>query len=118
MPLALLACGCTSDGHPPTARVTLSPEWLPVGDHYQTDVLLDGTASRNDVEDPTGARPLSFAWAIDDPHLQIRAGDLGAAMLTVRLAADGPTTVRLTVTDVGGIGRATVRVGVTVPEDM
>ncbi len=113
-----LAAGCTSDGHPPTARITWSPTWLAVGDHYRTDVTLDGTTSRNDVDDPMGLRPLDYAWEVDDPALQIRDGSLATSKLTVGLAADGPTTVTLTVSDAGGTGKATVHIGVTVPDDM
>lgn len=110
--------GCGGDGHPPVARIVFTPDWLPVADDYRTDVILDGTASGNDAEDPTGARPLAYAWSIDDPHLQVVEGTPAAAKLTVRLAANGPTTVVLTVSDSGGTGRATVHVGVTVPAGM
>jgi hypothetical protein len=110
--------GCTGGGHPPTARIALAPQYIPVGDNYQTDVLLDGTASRNDVEDPNGLRPLGFTWSVDDPLVQIRDGALDAPKLTVRLAATGPTTVKLVVSDPGGTGRATAHVGVTIPGDM
>ena len=117
--IAFIPCigfaGCGSDGHPPTARIAFSPEWLPVGDGYRTDVTLDGTASRNDIEDPSGIRPLAFQWTIDDPHLQIVVGSLAASTVTVRLAAVGPTVVELAVSDSGGEGRATAYVGVTVP---
>ncbi len=111
-----LACGCGGAGHPPTARATVAPAYLPIGDDYQTDVVLDGSTSDDSVDDPTGTRPLEFAWAIDDPAPRVTAGSLDAAKVTVRLAGSGPTTVVLTVTDGDGDqGRATVRVGVTVP---
>lgn len=113
--LCFFFAGCGGDGHPPTARIAFSPEYVPAGDAYATDVTLDGTASRDDVDDPAGALPLTFQWEIGDPKPRVIAGALDAAKLTVRLAATGPTTVRLTVTGSGGVGRASVRVGVTVP---
>lgn len=113
---ALAVSSCTSAGHPPTARIAFSPAYLPAGDNYQTDLALDGSASRNDVDDPQGLMQLAFAWEIDDPRPVITAGALDAAKVTVRIAAAHPTTVSLAVTDgAGDSGRATVRVGVTVP---
>ncbi|MSP60243.1 MAG: hypothetical protein EXR72_07860 [Myxococcales bacterium] len=111
--LALGACG--GDGRSPTARIALAPLYVPLGDGYRTEVRLDGRASRNDLEDPEGTRPLRFLWELDDVRPQIVDGALDAALVTVRVAAPRPTTVRLTVTDPSGaIGRATARIGVTV----
>lgn len=108
--------GCGGSGHPPTARAVAAPAYLPIGDGYQTDVALDGGGSDDVADDPHAVRPLRFAWMISDPAPRVTAGALDAARVTVRLAADAPTTVVLTVTDEDGdAGRATLHVGVTVP---
>lgn len=113
---SLALSACTDLGHPPTARATASPAYLMVNDGYATDVVLDGTASRDDVDDPAGTETLRFDWAIDDPAPQIVDGDLHSPKLTVRLAAARPTTVTLTVTDPSDdSGMTLIRIGITLP---
>jgi hypothetical protein len=108
--------GCGSTGHAPTARIVVTPPYLPLGDAYHTDAALDGSGSRDEIDDPAGARPLSFAWTIDDPMAQVTAGALDAAKVTVRVAADHPTQVTLAVTDGDGdTGTGEGRIGVSVP---
>jgi hypothetical protein len=115
--LAALAAGCAPTGHTPTARIALTPAFVPIGDAYQTDVKLDGSGSDDAIDDPTGAHPLAFAWEVDDPKPMITGGALDAAVVTVRLAAASPTTVKLTVSDSDGdSGLATAHVGVTVAQ--
>jgi hypothetical protein len=109
--------GCGGAGHPPTARIAFSPAYLPIQDNYMTDLALDGSASRDDIDDPAGTLPLRFRWEIEDPAPKVVAGALDAARVTVRVAAPRAVTVHLTATDGGGDeGHASVRVGVTVPQ--
>src|SRR5690348_12032945 len=97
-----VAAGCAAPGHPPTARVAIAPAYLPLGDGYATDVQLDGSASTDPIDDPTGAVPLSYFWEVDDPAVRVTAGALDRATVTVRVAAAHPTIVTLTVTDRDG----------------
>src|SRR5579871_2372948 len=99
---AVWASGCGNSNHPPTARATASPMYLPLNDDYATDVLLDGSASDDAIDDPGAAHPLSFVWSIDDPAPRVTAGALDAPTVTVRLAAARPTTVQLMVSDQDG----------------
>jgi hypothetical protein len=77
-------------------------------------VALDGTASKDEIDDPAGTLPLGFHWHIDDPALQVVGGSLDAAQVQVKLQGDRPTTVTLTVTDTTGrSGERTGYVGVS-----
>ena len=107
--------GCaSSSGHPPTARISASPLFIPAGDAGRTDVHLDATASDDSLDDPAREKPLRFHWDLDDPDARVTTGSLDAATLTVRLSGARPTTVRLTVTDDGGdTGSARVEIGIT-----
>jgi hypothetical protein len=113
---SLALAACTDLGHPPTARLTASPAYLMVNDNYATDVVLDGSGSRDDVDDPNGIETLRYDWSIDDPAPRIVDGDLRSPKLTVRLAAARPTTVTLTVTDpTDDSGTTLIRIGITLP---
>jgi len=120
--VGLLLCGvlglgsCQEEnGRAPVARFDLTPKYVPLHDGYTTVVALDGSKSKDEIDDPAGTLPLSFHWDLDDPALQIVDGSLAAAQLRVRLQGDRPTTVTLTVTDTTGrSGVRTGYVGVTV----
>jgi len=128
--LAMLAaaCGCaSSSGHAPVARIAFgdcraaappSSFYVPLGDGYRTDVPLDGSCSDDPLDDPTGAMPLAFHFAIDDPAPQVTSGSLDGARVTVRVAGSRPTAVRLTVTNLAGAaGSAAASIGVTLSVD-
>lgn len=117
---ALGGSGCASRaGHPPIARVTVTPGYVPLGDSYHTDVVLDGSGSRDQIDDPIGdsggALPLRFAWSVEDDHATI-APNPSAPMVTVRIAGAHPVTVHLTVTDAQDDAATTsAQIGVTAP---
>ena len=112
--LLALALGCGEAGRPPTARASAAPLYLPLGDHYRSDCLLDGRSSTSAT-----SAPLQFHWAIDDPQLRLVAGSLDAPSLTVRLLGDRATRVDLEVDDssTGARAQTSLYVGVSVPAD-
>src|SRR5436305_148068 len=56
--LSACAASCSAGGgHPPTARITLAPAYVKVGDAYSTDVAADGSASSDSIDDPRGVLP-------------------------------------------------------------
>jgi hypothetical protein len=112
---AFMGCAAPSQGHPPIARITVAPAYIPLGDDYRTDVTLDGTASRDDVDDANNRQPLLYAWEVEDEYAA-PAPHAEAAKVTVRVAGTHPVTVRLTVAD-GDNVKTTVsaQIGVTVP---
>src|SRR5512146_2580292 len=102
--LGLLLCGAlglggceTEVGRAPVARFEASPKYVPIHDGYTTVVALDGSKSKDEIDDPTGTQSLGFRWKFDDPGLQIVAGSLDTAQVQVKLQGDRPTTVTLTV---------------------
>jgi hypothetical protein len=106
--------GCSAGGHPPVARLTLTPPYVPVGDHYQTAIVLDGSQSKDELDDPAGSFPLRFGFATDDPAPQLTPD---GAKATLRIAGDRPTAVSLTVTDADGLPTTVQkRIGVTLPD--
>ncbi|MFI5288715.1 MAG: PKD domain-containing protein [Polyangia bacterium] len=111
-----LGTGCgTKAGHPPIVRVTVTPGYVPLGDAYHTDVVLDGSGSRDQIDDPSGALPLGFAWTVEDDHATI-APSPSAQVVTVRIAGTHPVTAHLTVTDAqGDSASASAQIGVTAP---
>lgn len=114
----LLTSGCavTKGGdHPPTARITVTPSHVPVDDNYTTEVTLDGSGSRDDVDDPSAIRPLLYEWVVEDPKALLQP-DPGAVQVTVRVAGTRPVTVRLTIAD-GSNTKTTVtaQIGLTLP---
>ena len=89
-------------GHAPVARVTASPRAIPERDSYQTDVVLDGTASADPIDDPDRERPLAYQWEISGDDVRIVAGRSTTGKMTIRLFGAHPATVKLTVTDEDG----------------
>ena len=99
IPLALAsACG-VSGGHPPVARFTIEPEFVPIHDGRRTTVELDGTRSADDFDDP--ASPLAFRWTLDDAF-EVVTGATGAPVLSVRVGGERVVEVTLHVTDEDG----------------
>jgi hypothetical protein len=117
--LAALGSFCTgcggAPGHPPIARISVSPAYVPLGDGYATDVVLDGSASSDPVDDPNGIQPLLYQWVVDDDHAPIAPAPT-VAVVTTRIAGDHPVRVTLTVTD-GSDDKtsAIATIGVTLP---
>ena len=113
--LVLAACA-VEEGHPPVARIAASPRAIPEHDGFQTDVLLDGSASADPFDDPDGTIPLAFAWDVRGDEFRVEAGTPEQAMMTVRLLGDRPATIRLTVTDRDGrTGIAEEQLQLTIP---
>lgn len=114
--LQAIACaGCAdSSGHAPTARILITPGYVVHNDDFQTDVVLDATASRDDLDDPHNATPLLYDWTVADPGARI-APDLNSAKITVRIDGSRPVTVRLAVSDGALEGHAMAQIGLTLP---
>ena len=75
---ALAVGGCPQEeGRAPVARFDITPAYVPLHDGYATVVTLDGTRSKDEIDDPTGALPLGFHWDLDDPAPQVVQGSLG-----------------------------------------
>jgi hypothetical protein len=108
---AALALGSCHDeaGRAPVARFDITPPYVPLYDGYTTVVTLDGTRSKDEVDDPAGALPLGFHWDLDDPAPQVVQGGFEQAQVQVKLQGDRPTTVTLTVSDQSG--RTAIRIG-------
>jgi hypothetical protein len=101
--LLLLLTGCmVGPGHAPVARISAAPRAIPEHDSFQTDVVLDGTASADPIDDPEGTRPLSFEWEVSGDDVRIVAGRSTAPEMTIQLFGGHPATVLLTVTDEDG----------------
>ena len=99
----VLTCGCSAEpGHAPIARPTASPRAIPERDSYQTDVVLDGSASADPIDDPTAKRPLEYRWEIVGDDHRVTVGRTDLPKLTVRLFGAHPATVLLSVTDEDG----------------
>jgi hypothetical protein len=121
--LAALGAGAcqTTTGHPPVARVTVTPKYVPEGDGCTTVVALDGTASKDELDDPSGQQPLWFRWELDEdgcvgPGPDVASGSLTAPTISVRIRGDRPVTVTLTVRDASGATAVrTAMIGITVP---
>ena len=125
---AVLGGGCTGPtGRPPAARLTITPAYLPEGDDCQTPVTLDGTASSDEIDDPTAKSPLHFRWDLDDHggcpgaapgQPRVVQGGLLLSKVQVLLKGDRVTTVTLTVLDRDGrVGTRVGHVGLSVPRD-
>lgn len=100
----LVVPGCAVDeGHPPIARVTAEPPVIRENDGFQTQVLLDASASADPIDDPEGARPLDYEWAIINDEFRFADGDEMSEAPTVELRGDRPATIELTVTDEDGM---------------
>ena len=109
------AGACATDlARRPVARVRLDPPAVAEGDGYATAVTLDGTASRDDFEDP-GA-PLGYAWAADDPAARFE-GSTHEGRVRVRVSGQTPVAFRLTVrTPDGRAASVEARLGLTLRE--
>lgn len=104
--LCLLACSPPL-GHAPIARMDLTPAYVPKGDNFATAVLLDGSQSCDELDEPeacvsgdAGAAPsgLRFSWSIGSPDARLE-GAPSDATLTIRVRGERPVAISLTVTD-------------------
>ncbi|MBI4512043.1 MAG: hypothetical protein HY698_20595 [Deltaproteobacteria bacterium] len=99
-----LAAGCEpSPGHPPIARITISPRAIPAHDGFRTELVLDGTTSADPIDDPDGANPLGYEWKIVGDEVRMAKGDDRSEKITVRFLGERPATVFLTVSDDTGL---------------
>jgi hypothetical protein len=115
MATVMLGACSSGGGRQPTARIALSPEYVPINDGYATEVTADGTASSDAIDDPAASHPLSFAWTVDDPNAHFSPDD-HSAKVTVKIGGAHPAAVHLTVRDFDGDeGSASATIGVTVP---
>ncbi len=111
--VSLLACSAGSPGHPPAARIVVTPAYVPLSDGYRTDVLLDGSGSSDDVDDPRRIQPLLYEWEIEDADAPV-SPSLESQKVTVRIAGSHPVTVRLTVADGDDVkNTVSAQIGVT-----
>lgn len=101
LPLALAAC-TAGDGHPPLARIELSPEAILENDGFQTEVTLDATTSADPIDDPAGADALTYVWTIAGDEYRFERGRATSAAPVVRFRGDRPALIELTVTDADG----------------
>jgi hypothetical protein len=110
------ACADEETGHPPVARIAVTPAYIPQNDAFQTAIGLDGTHSADEIDDPAAARPLRFQWGIGGAF-RLQDGALDAPALTILLAGDRPVPITLAVTDSddGLAARATVMIGISLP---
>jgi hypothetical protein len=97
--------GCTTPdgGRPPIARIVITPGAIVEKDTFQTAVTLDGTRSKDAVDDPEAKHPLSFSWQIDGDDVRFDTGDAHSPAPVVRFRGDRPATIELTVSDVDGL---------------
>ncbi len=102
--LGLAACA-VDDGHPPVARIVVTPEAVLENDGFQTEVTLDGTTSADPIDDPGGDAVLTYAWDIGGDEVRFERGRATSPMPVVRFRGDRPATIALTVTD--GDGQST-----------
>ena len=101
---AILMIGCDAPiGHPPIARIDLSPAAIPAHDDFQTMVTLDGSKSADPVDDPAGATKLTYQWEIVDAENRYETGSRDTQQMSqVRFRGERPPTITLTVTDKDG----------------
>jgi hypothetical protein len=113
---SLAACATEPSGHAPIARITATPRAIPAHDGFQTDVVLDGTASADPIDDPDGGLPLAFRWDIINDDVHFTAGNETSPKATVRFLGDHPAIVQLTVTDDTGLSStASMNMQLSVP---
>lgn len=96
------ACG-VEDGRPPVARIEVVPGAIPEHDGFRTEVALDATASSDPIDDPEGARPLSYTWVISGDEFRFESGDGNAPAPVLRFRGDSPAVIELTVEDEEGL---------------
>jgi hypothetical protein len=105
------------DGHAPIARITATPLAIPEHDSFQTDVVLDGEASADPIDDPDGGLPLGYRWTIVNDEFRFTAGTDANPRPTVRFLGAHPAIVSLTVTDETGLSdTATIDLQLTIPQ--
>ncbi|MEZ4398448.1 MAG: hypothetical protein R3B06_00410 [Kofleriaceae bacterium] len=98
------AAACAADpGHPPLARIVLTPAAILADDGFQTEVTLDATTSADPIDDPDGVAPLTFAWEILGDEARYERGRATSAAPVVRFSGQRPATIVLTVTDADGV---------------
>lgn len=113
--VALAACAaCASpDPRPPVARIRLDPAFIAFGE--PASVTLDGSSSRDDLDDPDASR--GFTWSWDDDGAAIEEGTVNSDVLRVRFTGRFATTITLVVTDEdGNEGSVFARLGLTLAE--
>ena len=123
-----LLCGCpTEKGYPPVARMQIEPKYVPVS--VDTNVLLDGKRSCDEVDHPEGcdksadgsgpstACPsgVTFRWTLDR-SVQLVGGGPDQPWMRIRVNTDRPINVTLKVTDCDG-EKAEIRgqIGIILP---
>lgn len=100
--LVVLAACAGDEGHPPLARIELSPEAIVENDGFQTEVTLDATTSADPIDDPDDSEPLTYLWTIDGDEFRYERGRATSPTPVVRFRGDRPATISLTVTDADG----------------
>lgn len=112
--VAVAACG-TDGGHPPLARIELTPEAIVENDGFQTEVTLDASNSTDPIDDPDDSESLTYAWTIDGDEYRYERGRATSAAPVLRFRGDRPATIELTVTDAdGATASATAHLQLTV----
>ena len=112
------AAACrTNFGYTPVARIVVTPQFVPQGDAYHTDVTLDGRTSADPLNSPdAGFHDLTFAWSFSGDDVRVAQGSASSPMLVVHVAGARTVQVTLTVTSPGGESTtAMASVGLTVP---
>ena len=98
------ATACTAaEGHPPVARIEVSPPGVLEDDGFQTVLTLDARASSDAIDDPEGLTRLAYTWHISGDEVRLDEGTLSSPSLSVRLRGNRPATVTLTVADEDGL---------------
>lgn len=101
--LLLLAACDAPIGHPPIARIDLTPAAIPAHDEFQTAVMLDGKKSADPIDDPNATEKLTYQWTIVDAEVRFEAGSRDTSeQPMVRFRGERPATITLTVTDPDG----------------
>ena len=100
--IALLAACEAEPGHAPVARIAATPVAVLENDNFQTEVVLDGAASADPIDDPAGEGSLGYQRQIENDEYRVADGSLTGERVTVTFFGARPPTVRLTVTDDDG----------------
>lgn len=109
-----LFCACASDaGHPPVARLSIEPRYVPV--NVKTLVILDGRSSCDELDHPEGCDKtgdgsgpekscpggVTFQWDINEP-VEVVEGGPEESLMKVNVTTDRPIRVILRVKDCDG----------------
>jgi hypothetical protein len=93
----------------------VAPNYIAQNDGFVTTIVLDGSASADEIDDPQGTNPLRFHFSFSEPF-RVASGGTEQSKVTVLFAGDRPVTATLQVTDVDGMtSNATVTIGITLP---